>query len=172
MQWRLSNSGCQLDAYKLQNPTTRKHTKPRLIRSGCCKSKWFSQWPLLSEKQLGDKEISTYFNCDVILRRSCSCWCCELEDGVLLLMKLILMQMMMLLLLLFEGDITACVFTFITNHFNTTRAIWRDSPPITFICCTSFIRDALPMTHFHWRTSNDALPMTHFHWRISTQGRI
>ena len=27
-------------------------------------SKWFNQQPLLSEKQLGDKEISTYFNCD------------------------------------------------------------------------------------------------------------
>jgi hypothetical protein len=34
MQWCLWNTGCQLDAYMLQTPTTLQHTKPRLIRSG------------------------------------------------------------------------------------------------------------------------------------------
>ena len=51
---------------RTKKPTTLKHTKLRLIRSGCCNSEWFSQRPLLSEKQRGDKNISTYFDCDVL----------------------------------------------------------------------------------------------------------
>ena len=41
------------------------HQTPVWERRGCCKSKCFSQRPLLSEKLQGDKKISTYFGCDV-----------------------------------------------------------------------------------------------------------
>ena len=58
---------------KFRLPTWRLHTtkpydsKARQTPSDSewlLNSKWFNQQPLLSEKQLGDKEISTYFNCD------------------------------------------------------------------------------------------------------------
>jgi len=61
MYWCLRNTGCQLDAYVLRNPTTRNVTRLRVTRGGCWYSKWFSQ-PLVSRKQRGTK-ISTYFYC-------------------------------------------------------------------------------------------------------------
>jgi hypothetical protein len=42
---------------------------------------------LTDREAAGDKKISTYFNCDV-LKFCCSCWCHEVDDGVLWLMKL------------------------------------------------------------------------------------
>jgi len=126
------------------NPTTRKHTKLRLTRSGCCNVKWFSQRPLLSEKQRGTKKSAPTLAATFWIY-SCCCWCDEVGDGVLLLMKLevvvevsvetILMQQLLLLLFwsLVVGGVTAvgitfCTFTISTNHDKlkkNTQAIRR-----------------------------------------------
>ena len=117
------------------------NTKFRIIRSSFCNSKWFSQQPLLSEKQREEK-IGTYFNCDF----SSWCWevgevreawswgwssCWDETDGVVFIVVAVLMMMIMMILFLKQNDrirevrIAAYIFTIGAKYRSKMQSIWR-----------------------------------------------
>jgi hypothetical protein len=133
---------------KFRLPTWRLHTtkpynsklaKHRLIRSGYCKSKWFSQRPLLNEKQWGMKKIGTYVDCDVV-KLLClllnlwsarwsfvaneawsGCWNLCWDD-------INVVVVVVVVVIVVEGVIGAgtagCRYTIIAKHRNAIQAIW------------------------------------------------
>jgi hypothetical protein len=120
---------------KFRLPTWRLHTtkpydsktdtKLRLIRSGCCNSKWFSQRPLLSEKQRGTK-ISAPTLTATFWSYCCSCWCWswEVGDGVLQLLKL---------------EVVAEVYVVVVVVVDVVLV--DDDDDFTFNFCTEFTRN-------------------------------
>jgi len=125
MLLRLWNTGCQLDAYMLRNSTTRKHTKHRLICRGCYNFKWLSQRPLLREKQWGDKKKLAPTLAATFGTACCSCWWCEVDDGILQITKrevAVEVQGRKLCCCWSLGArIVACIFTIITAHCSTIQ---------------------------------------------------